>query len=1855
MLPLVSIRTQYLKRHCCAVYCSYLLIPTLITFSLLIAIANQLYSENRYVEDNSYSGTVLESDLNLFNYKDDHLNSRLISFLVDNQGDCEILKEYLNPTELDCNYDEDMLNNKNNLIKIKNKNGKYDIQLVSQDNSYSFVDFETEMFADPFYQPYYYSDSGLYSNDRHFLMLQSVLSKFLIKKEGKEINKGVVFNVGTNSYPPNTGDYTYTIGIITGLGIVICLQFSMTTYFFDIRMIDEKEKKLAILLERQGVSKKKYFFSWMISYLFLAIIPFFTFLFFYLLYVPIHPLLFVLNFLLFICSLFSYAYFLYVCISTTKTGAIVIKFLNFTTAILGWPISYPGTAKLTKVLLGFFPQINFYMCCTCLDKLKKFKSLSWDKIWLKGNKISYMECLILYIAEIAFYTILSLFIGGYKNSGLGFLLYIKSFFTKVSRSVINVPINQENSINHNILPFETHFQELSPFNQQRKEQNDCLKIVNISKEFELLKAVDNFNGELFGNEIFCLLGHNGAGKTTLVNMISGIYDPTKGDIFYKGRSIVTDKNYLFENIGVCQQEDIFFDYLTVSQHLKYMCEIKGGNINMNEINDLIIRIGLGEKATSLCSSLSGGQKRKLCTALALIGNSKIILLDEPTSGMDPIAKKSLWDFLKNYQNDKIILLTTHSLDEAEYLGDRIGIMSDGHFICCGSSSYLKSKYPCGFNINLLINPNKFDDKKKKEIFEKIKNFEPEAAIRVASKSVFSINIQSNNENVDKIFSLIEKSKEEYGIEDYTVASTSLEDVFLKINNKANINDMEYISREQNNQLVDIPNLIETTGFCSQLISQLHRNWIPIKRNVFILILEYLSGLGIIYIFVFLLNGLVGELTSKKLDLKYLLKANNIYIYEPDSMKNYLKNSYAYKLAGSIKFKRLKKQPTDLNDLIDMSYEKAFAHIAKSSISIIKNDNNLYVNMAHGNIGYFYANVMLVVSSFLKNEYGIDATIFMKNELEEQMDVGDDEKMNESTIGILVIVCIGSVFGFVIYLGGLINEKIKERKTNIKHLLYLSGSNPWSYWMAFFIIDYIKLIVFTILLIIPIYYVNSKGGYYFLLNMLVIDLASLIFIYFVSFFGENADSGVKFLFVLLLGFVIFLIGFALFSLFLSIVSVYLLEYVFNSFSKSYNFTIFDLTPITSMLLSFGRLLYSIANYDGRPLSKNGPGTYLLTSYMVQGINFTVYGILLILMENGVLREFFNYLKLKCCISERNFVFSEEEVSNEFLIYNDVTNPLVLNQMDNNISDNPINQPLISNNNLNQNNAIPPIYGNNMNQNNMNLNNINAPIYGNNNMNQNNINAPIYGNNNMNQNNINPPIYGNNNMNQNNMNSPIYSNNNVNQNNLNAPIYGNNPDFMNMPIYGNNLDNLNIPVYDNDNESDGLVINNSLNNNINQPLLGSINSMENSNIINTNSNNSINRISSNNIINNNINSNNNIRVDNIDNAMNELALPETNRTYNVRKGNPYINNEKDILNTRTDLTTRIEGLRKTFWFCCKKSVRAVDNLYLALEPNEKFGLLGFNGSGKTTTFKSITNEILYDYGKITLFGHDNKKEFEKIRNRIGYCPQQNPLFEFMKVKEILEFYSDLKTCNVPYQTICEKFGLTKYLETYCINLSGGNKRKLTFAIAIMNNPTLLLLDEPSTGVDPDSRRLMWKNINELSNSGHKYNMILTTHSMEEAEILCDRVSWLKKGNFVCIGNPERLKIKYSLGYKLHVKFNDEIINQNRNNSQQNNLEGKYRNICNLVTGFTNYSNYILNTPALEPYLDALIDFINKINEYNKKISLIEIGKDLSFKLIVKASPEMKANFFTEILTMKKKHKEISEMIISMESLENILTSF
>ena len=122
-------------------------------------------------------------------------------------------------------------------------------------------------------------------------------------------------------------------------------------------------------------------------------------------------------------------------------------------------------------------------------------------------------------------------------------------------------------------------------------------------------------------------------------------------------------------------------------------------------------------------------------------------------------------------------------------------------------------------------------------------------------------------------------------------------------------------------------------------------------------------------------------------------------------------------------------------------------------------------------------------------------------------------------------------------------------------------------------------------------------------------------------------------------------------------------------------------------------------------------------------------------------------------------------------------------------------------------------------------------------------------------------------------------------------------------------------------------------------------------------------------------------------------------------------------------------------------------------------------------------------------------------------------------MIKFFLNLKKMPDTVENICKKFGLEKYINTYCENLSCGNKRKISFALALIGHPRILLLDEPSAGVDPESRRIMWKNIINLRKKNIHFNMILTTHSMEEAEILTDRICWLKSGNIVTIWDPEK----------------------------------------------------------------------------------------------------------------------------------------
>eukprot|EP00434_Breviolum_minutum_P010201 symbB.v1.2.009002.t1/scaffold565.1/size187815/15 len=191
--------------------------------------------------------------------------------------------------------------------------------------------------------------------------------------------------------------------------------------------------------------------------------------------------------------------------------------------------------------------------------------------------------------------------------------------------------------------------------------------------------------------------------------------------------------------------------------------------------------------------------------------------------------------------------------------------------------------------------------------------------------------------------------------------------------------------------------------------------------------------------------------------------------------------------------------------------------------------------------------------------------------------------------------------------------------------------------------------------------------------------------------------------------------------------------------------------------------------------------------------------------------------------------------------------------------------------------------------------------------------------------------------------------------------------------------------------------------------------------------------------------------------------------------------------------------------------------------------------------LTGAILPSAGKAFLGGFDVVKEQWKVRRLLGYCPQHDALLDRLTVREHLELFGRIK--GIPTQELrrlCDQMmqdlSLSPHVDKLAMTLSGGNKRKLSLAIALMGSPPLVLLDEPSTGVDPAARRLMWHVISSVSTMRKESTVILTTHNMEEAEALCSRIGIMVGGRLRCLGSNQRLKARFGQGYQLEVRLHD-----------------------------------------------------------------------------------------------------------------------
>lgn len=222
---------------------------------------------------------------------------------------------------------------------------------------------------------------------------------------------------------------------------------------------------------------------------------------------------------------------------------------------------------------------------------------------------------------------------------------------------------------------------------------NAIKTVNLVKRYKDVTAVDNLNLTVNKGELFSLLGVNGAGKTTTIKMLCGLTKPTDGDAFLNGSSIITDITAVKNIIGVSPQETAVAPNLTVKENLELMCGIHGFSKEKRKekISELCEQLTLGDVLGKRAGRLSGGWQRRLSIAMALIGEPEILFLDEPTLGLDVLARSDLWDVIRSLKGKVTIILTTHYMQEAEALSDRIGIMKDGRLLALGTVNELKEK------------------------------------------------------------------------------------------------------------------------------------------------------------------------------------------------------------------------------------------------------------------------------------------------------------------------------------------------------------------------------------------------------------------------------------------------------------------------------------------------------------------------------------------------------------------------------------------------------------------------------------------------------------------------------------------------------------------------------------------------------------------------------------------------------------------------------------------------------------------------------------------------------------------------------------------------------------------------------------------------------------------------------------------------------------------------------------------------------------------------------------------------------------------------------------------------------------
>ena len=1254
-------------------------------------------------------------------------------------------------------------------------------------------------------------------------------------------------------------------------------------------------------------------------------------------------------------------------------------------------------------------------------------------------------------------------------------------------------------------------------------------------------------------------------------VLIGMYDATSGQAIYKENNILDESQMKeFRNkLGICPQHDILFPQLTVKEHLEMFCYFKGFDVNKidEEINTTIKDFRIHDIENVLAGTLSAGQRRKLSIAISVIGGSEVIFLDEPSSGMDITSRRNLWEILKKIIEKRIIILTTHYMEEASVLGNRIGIMAEGVLKCIGTPLFLIEKYGKYLSINVYKEKDANNDEIINYFKSKAEGIETEILTQEILIRIPKNKPDSDKKNIDikSFFSELDSKTKSLKIKSYSASMPTLEDVFLNVGSvrmeEEKILQSGKIDEAENERILFkqkyIKDFSKFEKFCCDARILLKKRSLQIVRDTKTFMLEILCPILLVLVGCVVVQiDIFKDSEPITLSPEFLSSFGDQIIYYSSLDKNYatkqkLKDYFEIELTNvTSDYLEIDDGITEpkkgLINLIDKLYEKEKDKNSKNNFGAIYNIKSDFTNHEY--------NLIQVINGRARQSPMLYSYVFLSKILEKvgitfnyihyPLPTTKDNKSNSKALNNFCLVFFVSI-AFSLIPANFISSIVSERINNSKHLMRISGVSIIAYWTVNFFFELIKYYFTAGICLLLLWAFDFIPSYFYIIYLLY-GPPMITITYFFSFLFDTEAAAQNFL--ILFNLVFGSLGSTVVIMLRSLeqstdaakISAYILR-IIPSFAFGYGYDLL----LNGKLIMF--MDYSI-DYINKPNSLKIALEYAGSDALFLACTFVFYLILMSIIELFA----YSFSEVDDGLIEKNKDKKlDENVQKEIE---------KVNEKKEKYENNKIGE---------EKNIIIEDIG--MNTDKMNLNDLNY----------------------------------------------INDMNSIN------------------PVNGAN-ENVNINI------------------NKKKKILSSrkINNINNKEAITYNK--------------------NNIELINSQDIINE---------ENVEGNYKNIN--------KNDYAVKVKNMQKIYNNnCCSKPTIGVKNISFTVEYGECFGLLGLNGAGKTTIFKAITEEHAPSHGSIYVNGLNIMQHFDEVKLMFGYCPQFDAIFPYMTVYENLEFYSKIKgvapdKLSQIIKAMIESMTLTKYTNKLAGRLSGGNKRKLSVAISMICNPPVVLLDEPSTGMDPEARRFMWAVIHKLTSKSDSNCVIMTTHAMDEAETLCRRMAIMVNGEFVCMGTSNYIKDNYGYGFEIDVRIKPfeqkklyEIIKNlglKRNHKICSIEEAKdilkkikKDNFCDYLTeegiGRKLYHEIIIsgNTTIQTlvnwtRYTTCAMKMIEVVLPHFNEIILAEfIENNFLFK-IKKSENSKTIGFLFSLLESQKEPCQITEYSIQQTSLEQIFNKF